>query len=219
MREHFHLGFLEGIWIPLLVISFASGCSKTDQTTSRDVQPVPLLAAATIPPTNNAPSPAPAATLVATPNRPTAAERLVEIDRLLARPLTGTPESADERTLLRAERAALIRSGQVPSQPVDPVSAQPVQSNSLPIGENATVDAPSSQIVIASSSSSLPFLEQMTPSERDHYFEELWLQNGSFVNVNHSGFGVSGFAVNRGRPNMRHPARGAKANQPGRRSR
>ena len=108
MREHFHLGFLEGIWIPLLVISFASSCSKTDQTTSRDVQPVALLAAATIPPTNHAPDPAPVTALVAAPNRPTAAERLVEIDRLLARPLTGTPESADERTLLRAERAALI---------------------------------------------------------------------------------------------------------------
>src|SRR5215813_207977 len=107
MREHSQSGSPRLIWIVVLLFATAVGfgCSKSDKTTSRAVQPTPLLAA-TIP--------APIATQVAMPNRPTAAERLVEIDRLLARPLTGSPEQADERTLLRAERAALISSGQVP---------------------------------------------------------------------------------------------------------
>src|SRR5258706_15034015 len=113
MREQSQSGSRGRMWITLflLAVSFAFGCSKSDTTAARDVQPAPLLAA-----TVSASAPVPMATAIATPNRPTAAERLVEIDRLLARPLTGTPESADERTLLRAERAALIGSGQVPSQ-------------------------------------------------------------------------------------------------------
>lgn len=48
------------------------------------------------------------------PIRQTAAERLVEIDRLLAAPVTGRSEDSDRRTLLRAERASLVDSGQVP---------------------------------------------------------------------------------------------------------
>src|SRR5262245_20764504 len=107
MNEHSQSGGPKLIWIAFLLLAteVGFGCSKSDKTTSRAVQPAPSLAA-TIP--------APIATQVATPNRQTAAERLVEIDRLLARPLTGSPEQADERTLLRAERAALISSGQVP---------------------------------------------------------------------------------------------------------
>jgi len=189
------------------VIWLAFGCSKSNESTSREVAPAPLVAAATVP----APAPVPIATPIATAKQPTAAERLVEIDRLLARPLTGTPESADERTLLRAERAALISSGQVPPQSSDPA---PAQSSPAPVVQYSGTDAPNGQIAIATSSSSLPFLEQMTPSERDHYFQELWLQNGSFVDVNYSGFGFGGFGVNRRRPNMRPPARAAIANQP-----
>lgn len=190
----------------LFVLLFAFGCSKSDTTTSRDVEPASLVAAS-IP----APAPVPISTPIATPNRPTAAERLVEIDRLLARPLTGTPESADERTLLRAERVALISSGQVPPQSSDPA---PAQSSPAPVVQHSSTGAPNGQIVIATSSSSLPFLEQMTPSEREHYFQELWLQNGSFVDVNYSGFGFGGLGVNHRRPNMRPPARAAFANQP-----
>jgi hypothetical protein len=190
------------MWIALLLlaVSFAFGCSKSDTTTTGDVQPAPLLAA-----TVSASVPVPMATAIATPNRPTAAERLVEIDRLLARPLTGTPESADERTLLRAERAALIGSGQVPSQSGNQAPAEPVQSNPAPMGQHSTTDAPSGQIVIATSSSSLPFLQQLTPTERDRYFQELWLQNSSLidVNVNRGGLGWRRTGPNRQRANMR----------------
>ena len=195
----------------LFAVSFAFGCSKNDRTTSRDVQPVPLLAA-----TPPARVPAPIATPMATPNRPTAAERIVEIDRLLARPLTGTPEQADERTLLRAERAALISSGQVPSQPGNQAPAPPVQSNPAPIGQPSAIDSRSGQIVIATSSSSLPFLEQLTPTERDHYFQELWLQNSSLidVNVNRGGLGLGRLGMNRRKTNMRPPARAGMTNQP-----
>lgn len=200
------------MWIALFLcfISFACGCSKSDGTASRDVPPTSSVAA-TVP----APAPVPVATAVTTPNRPTAAERIVVIDRLLARSLTGTPESADERTLLRAERAAFLSSGQVPSQPGNQVPAQPVPTNPPPMGQHSTTDAPSGQIVIATSSSSLPFLEQMTPSERDHYFQELWLQNSSLVNVNvnRGGLGFGRIGTNRGRANPR-PPRSRSATRP-----
>ena len=38
-------------------------------------------------------------------------DRIVEIDRLLAAPLTGTPEDSDRRAVLRAERATLAGPG------------------------------------------------------------------------------------------------------------
>ena len=212
MRERSQSRSPGSIWIALFLcaISFTFGCSKSDTATSRDVEPASLVAA-TIP----APAPASIATAIARPNPPTAAERIVEIDRLLARPLTGTPESADERTLLRAERAALISSGQFPSQSGSQAPGEPVQSNPAPM-EQHSADSPGGQMVIATNSqaSSLPFLEQLTPTERDHYFQELWLQNSSFVEVNHSGFGFGRFRVNHRRPNMRPPARARIANQP-----
>jgi len=212
MRAQSQSGSPKWIGIAFLpfVIWFAFGCSKSNESTSREIPPASphaSLVAATVP----APAPAPIVATIATPKQPTAAERLVEIDRLLARPLTGTPESADERTLLRAERAALISSGQVPPQSSDPA---PVQSSPAPVVQYSGTDAPNGQIAIATSSSSLPFLEQMTPSERDHYFQELWLQNGSFVDVNDSGFGFGRFGVNHRRPNMRPPPRAPIASQP-----
>ena len=42
------------------------------------------------------------------PVQQTAAERIAEIDRLLAAPLKGTPEDSDRRVALRAERNALL---------------------------------------------------------------------------------------------------------------
>ena len=199
------------MWVGLFLCAVSLtffGCSKTDTATSRALEPASL-EAAPIP----ASAPASAAPAVAAPKSPTAAERFVEIDRLLARPLTGTPESADERTLLRAERAALINSGQVRFQTGSEAAGAPVHANSAPIEEHSATAASGDQIVIAANSqaSSLPFLEQLSPLERDHYFEELWLQNGSFINVNHSGFGFGGSRVNHRRPNMRpHAERGSR---------
>ena len=165
------------IAVLLLAISLASGCSRSEKTAAQQVR-------ATVPPLAlTTPTPA------TTPNRQTAAERLVEIDLLLAAPLTGTPEQADERTRLRAERAALISSGQVPYQPVpsNPTTIAQNSGNSELVAQSGSAaDPQNSQIVIApnSQASSLPFLEQMTPSERLHYFQELRLQNGSYIDVN-----------------------------------
>ena len=213
MRERSQSKSPGSIWIALFlcVIPFAGGCSKSRPTASREVEPASL-EAATIP----TPAPAPLATAIATPNPPTAAQRIVTIDRLLARPLTGTPESADERTLLRAERAALISSGQVPSPSGSQVPGDPVQMNPAPLEQHSATAAPGGQVVVANNSqaSSLPFLEQLTPTERDHYFQELFLQNGSFIEVNHSGFGFGRFRANHRRPNMRSHARAGTANRP-----
>lgn len=210
MRQRFQSTSPASIRLTLLLcaIAFTFGCSKSDTPVSREIEPASLIAA-TIP----APARAPIAPASATPKPPTAAERLVEIDRLLARPLTGTPESADERELLRAERAALVSSGQVPSQSG---SQAPVQLNSTPMEQPSAADASGRQMVIATNSqaTSLPFLEQLTPTERDHYFQELFLQNGSFVEVNHSGFGFGRFRANHARPHMRPHVRGRIANRP-----
>jgi hypothetical protein len=201
------------MWIALFLcaVSFTFGCSKSDTTTSRDIGPDSLVAA-TIP----APAPASSAPAIAAPKPPTPAERIVEIDRLLARPLTGTPESADERTMLRAERAALISSGQVPSQTGSQVPGEPVQPNSAPMEQHSATDPSGGQIVIATNSqaTSLPFLEQLTPTERDHYFQELFLQNGSFVEVNHNGFGFGRLRGNHRGLHMRPHARARVASGP-----
>ena len=224
MRAHSHSGILGRIWITgcFFALSLTFGCSKSKPTTVGDAQPTALLAA-TFPLT----APAPVATPVAVPSRSTPAERLVEIDLLLAKPLTGTPEQADERSLLRAERAALISSGQVPFPSGNLAAGQLAQSSQAAIAEGSPAaypnehspvmpDAHNDQIVIATDSqaSRLPFLEGLSPTELDHYFQWLWLQNGSFVNVNHSGFGFGRFGVNRRRPHMRPPTRTAMANQP-----
>ena len=224
MRAHSHSGTPGRIWITgcFFALSLTFGCSKSEPTTAGEAQPTALVAA-TISPT----AAAPVATSVAVPSRPTPAERLVEIDLLLAKPLTGTPEQADERSLLRAERAALISAGQVPFQSGNPAAGELGQSSQAAIEDRSPAahpnehepvmpDTHNDQIVIAhdSQASRLPFLEQMSPSELDRYFQWLWLQNGSFVNVNHSGFGFGRFGVNRRRPHTRPPARTAMANQP-----
>jgi hypothetical protein len=213
MRERSQSTSPGWMWIALFLcaISFTAGCSKSDSTTSRDIEPASLIAA-TIP----APAPASSAPAIAAPKPPTAAERIVQIERLLARPLTGTPESAEERTLLRAERAALISSGQVPFQSGSEAPGEPPQSNPAAMAQHSAGAASGGQIVIATNSqaTSLPFLEQLTPTERDHYFQELWLQNGNFIEVNHSGFGFNRFRGNHRRPNMRPPGRARGGNQP-----
>lgn len=123
------------------------------------------------------------------------AERLVEIDRLLATPLTGNPDEATQRSLLRAERESLIASGQVPniSRPVhsNPTtntrSAQFAQRRAV-THRSANGDvlnyapesaAPASRIYVApnSQATNLSFLEQMTPTERQRYYRDLAIRN------------------------------------------
>src|ERR1043166_1744408 len=137
------------------------------------------------------PSPQP---IVVDANRNKAADRVVEIDRLLALPLTGTPEESDRRTALRAERAALVASGQVPYElrgplvatrnPAVPVNnaQRSANGNVVNYAQPQTHAAP---IVVApnSQSSNLSYLEQMTPTEREHYYKNLKLQNTQRVEV------------------------------------
>ena len=118
----------------------------------------------------------------------TAADRVVEIDRLLAVPLTGTPEESDRRAALRAEREALVASGQVPYQ-----LASQNRPRNVPIPPNNTVTrttngnvvqyaAPTTRtepITVApnSQSTNLSFIEQMTPTEREHYYKTIKAHN------------------------------------------
>src|SRR4051812_1378688 len=83
-----------------VVLAGMSSCSKTDINLADQPNPGPKVLAAN------------------TAAQKTAADRLVEIDRLLAAPPTGRPEESDRRTALRSEREALIVSGQVPYRDV-----------------------------------------------------------------------------------------------------
>jgi hypothetical protein len=129
-------------------------------------------------------------------NRNKAADRVVEIDRLLALPLTGTSEESDRRTALRAERAALVASGQVPYELRGPL----VASHNAAVPANNTVTQRSANgnvvnyaqpqthtapLTVApnSQSTNLSYLEQMTPAERERYYKTIRLQNTQRVEV------------------------------------
>ena len=170
--------------VPLIAL-FAVGCSRTD---------FQVMAAPPAPPS--------ASVTTALPNgaqsRQTAAERLVEIDRLLAAPVTGRSDDSDQRTLLRAERSALVASGQLPYRAQSQFDrSQTVQGNAplatvttrAPNGDlvnYAPAPEQSGRIVVAPNSQdrNLSPLEQMTPTERERYYKALRLQNTNRIDVN-----------------------------------
>jgi hypothetical protein len=154
-----------------------TSCSKTDVNLASQPSPPPIVVAQ-----NDSP-------------QKTAAERLVEIDRLLAVAPTGRPEDSDRRTALRAEREALISSGQVayrnvPQSFTSKVANTP-PNNTVTRTVNGNVEhfaAPPKRtepITVATNSQdkNLSFLEQMTPTEREHYYKTLKLQNTSRLEV------------------------------------
>lgn len=177
-------GVMKFAVVPLVAL-FAAGCSRTDVQVLAPSAP-PTLSTTALP--NGA------------PGRQTAAERLVEIDRLLAAPVTGRSDDSDRRTLLRAERAALVASGQLPYRSQSYFAAnhnQTVQGNPplatvtkrAPNGDllnYAPAPAQSGRIVVAPNSQdrNLSPLEQMTPTERERYYKALRLQNTSRIDVN-----------------------------------
>jgi hypothetical protein len=124
-------------------------------------------------------------------------DRILEIDRMLSAPLTGSPEDTDRRSALRAERAALVASRNYAMQADDrqPPDSQSGQPSSLIVSRDAqgnVVNYAASpplndRIVVAVDSQGrsgyLPLLEGMTPSERRHYFQAIRLQNTQNINV------------------------------------
>lgn len=137
------------------VLSQLAGCSKVDVTVDRprQTETAPVLLA------QNTSVPAPKS----------AAQRIVEIDRLLSKPLTGQPGDSDRRAILRAERAALANpySQTVATTQSAPIRQQPV----MPRQNNNVVVAPNSQ------ANQLSSLEAMTPTERERYYRELKIRN------------------------------------------
>jgi hypothetical protein len=126
--------------IPALAIC---GCSKVD------IQNPPLM-------TQNVPVP-----VQQSPQSST--DRIVEIDRLLSAPLTGTKQDADQRATLRAERDALTGQSRMVRQNVAQV-APPTRERA---GNQQIVVAPDAR------NTNLNYLEQMTPTERKHHLEEI----------------------------------------------
>lgn len=128
------------------------------------------------------------------PEHKSAADRVVEIDRLLAVPLTGTPEESDRRAALRAEREALVTSGQVPyhlasqnqprriAVPANNTVTSTSNGNVVHYAASTTQTAPTT-VAPNSQATSLSYLEQMTPTEREHYYKTLKLQNTSRLEV------------------------------------
>ena len=150
---------------------------------------------------NNPPFSDPFETAASMSRQAAAAKRIVEIDRLLAAPVTGRVDDSDQRALLRAERAALVSSGQVPnrmhtqtmanhnsygteySNPTTTVTRQ--HANGDVVNYSAGAPSQNGGVIVAPNSQArdLPFLEQMTPTERERYFRELRLQNRGRVQV------------------------------------
>jgi len=150
---------------------------------------------------NNPPFSDPFETAASMSRQAAAAKRIVEIDRLLAAPVTGRADDSDQRALLRAERAALVSSGQVPnrmhtqtmanhnsygteySNPTTTVTRQ--HANGDVVNYSAGAPSQNGGVIVAPNSQArdLPFLEQMTPTERERYFRELRLQSRGRVQV------------------------------------
>ena len=152
-----------------------AACSKTDVKLAAQPSPQPILV-------EN--------------NYNKAAQRVVEIDRLLALPLTGTPEESDRRTALRAERAALVASGQVPyelrnsmlgTHNVNPAVNNTVTQRSANgnVVNYAAQTHRTEPITVApnSQSTNLSFIEQMTPAERERYYKTIKVHNTQRVEV------------------------------------
>ena len=106
-----------------------------------------------------------------------ARDRVVEIDRLLSAPLTGTPEDSDRRASLRAERVGLTGV----ADPAQLMRSQPA------VARVANEPPRNTSIVVAHDSRGnhephrLSGVEAMTPSERKRYYEELRLRNTRVV--------------------------------------
>jgi len=163
---------------PLAAAFFSlTSCSKTDVNLASQPSPPPIVVTQSDSPQKKA------------------ADRMVEIDRLLAQAPTGRPEDSDRRTALRAEREALITSGQVayrnvPQSFTSKVANTP-PNNTVTRTVNGNVEhfaAPTTRtepITVATNSQdkNLSFLEQMTPTEREHYYKTLKLQNTQRLNV------------------------------------
>ena len=153
-----------------------ASCSKTDVHVADEARPESIVVAQ---------------------NTKTAADRLVEIDRLLAAPPTGRPEESDRRTALRAEREALIASGQVPYRNV-PQSFTSRVANTPPnntvtqryangnVINTALPTQRTEPITVApnSQATNLSFLEQMTPTERERYLKAVKAHNTERVDIN-----------------------------------
>jgi len=139
------------------------------------------------------PAPTPQVALVSAPaapapmRAPDPAGRLVEIDRELS-VVTSDPKDADRRAALRAERAVLVSRG---TNPIIGSSSrsQPV-SHAIATNRQPPPQQPGKIIVAPNSNaSSLPFLEQMTPSERKRYLQAVRTENTTTIDIRHRGNG------------------------------
>ena len=137
------------------ILTQIAGCSKVDVTLERprQTESAPVLLAQD----------------TSAPASQSAAQRIVEIDRLLSAPLTGQPGDSDQRAILRAERAALA----------DPYGQTVARIQSPRIREQSSAPRQNNNVVIAPNSQdhNISSLEAMTPTERERYYRELRIKN------------------------------------------
>jgi hypothetical protein len=144
----------------LLTLLALSACSKVEvQPAANNVTLSPIISAPSAP--------------YQQPNGSYAAaqDRLIEIDRLLSAPPTGSKADADQRVSLRAERDVLTGKARLTAQQIPvPVAAS---GNTRPPQPQQIVVARDSQ----AEKGNLSFLEQMTPTERERYFKSRRIEN------------------------------------------
>ena len=145
----------------LLTVVALSACSRVEvQPAANNVTLSPLISA---PP--SAPYQQPQSSHAAEQ------DRLIEIDRMLSAPLTGSKADADQRVSLRAERDVLtgrarMIAHQIPISVAAPKNTKPPQPQQIVVARDSRAEK-----------GNLSFLEQMTPTERDRYFKSRRIEN------------------------------------------
>jgi hypothetical protein len=158
-----------------------SACSRSEITTTTP-PPTP-----TITPIAVAASSTPIPALATAVRLQTTAERVADIDWLLSQPLIGTPEDADRRFSLRAERNALLGIRPDISRPSETLAKSTKRRHAESTQNNQSTAA----AVVAPDSRThddwgrLSPLERMTPLERAHYLELIKTTNTDTIDINH----------------------------------
>jgi hypothetical protein len=147
----------------LLTVLMLSACSR--------VEVQPAANNITLPPVISVPS----APYHQTQGSHTAAQdRLIEIDRLLSAPLTGSQVDADRRVTLRAERDVLTGKARMVAHHIPVPVAAPRHARPQQYQQPQQIVVPRGS---RDENGNLGFLEQMTPTERERYFKSRRIEN------------------------------------------
>jgi hypothetical protein len=140
------------------------GCSRVNVYTTADKPSLPVA------------TPSPIVVQVPAPVRqPSRIERIAEIDKQLAAPLSGAPDDADRRAQLRAERDSLTGVSHVDRLTRPRGFAVQMQQNVNPVQQNSAASVPTAIVARDSQGESgqnrLGWWESLSPSQKQDYLK------------------------------------------------